>query len=34
MGQEFRASLSVEDGGLAKAMVERMNMNGGSVNES
>ena len=34
MGQEFRASLSVEDAGFAKSMVERMNINGGSLNES
>lgn len=34
MGQEFRASLSVEDAGFAKSMVERMNINGGSMNES
>ena len=34
MGQEFRASLSVEDAGFAKSMVERMNINGGSWNES
>ena len=33
MGQEFRASLSVEDAGFAKSMVERMNINGGSLNE-
>lgn len=34
MGQEFRASLSVEDAGFAKSMAERMNINGGSLNES
>ena len=34
MGQEFRASLSVEDAGFARSMVERMNINGGSLNES
>lgn len=34
MGQEFRASLSVEDAGFARSMVERMNKNGGSLNES
>ncbi len=34
MGQEFRASLSVEDAGFAKSMVGLMNINGGSVNES
>ncbi len=34
MGQEFRASLSVEDAGFAKAMSERLNVNGGSLNES
>lgn len=34
MGQEFRASLSVEDSGFAKSMAERMNINGGSLNES
>ena len=32
--QEFRASLSVEDAGFAKSVVERMNINGGSLNES
>ena len=34
MGQEFRASLSVEDAGFAKSMAELMNINGGSLNES
>ena len=34
MGQEFRASLSVEDAGFAKSMASRMNVNGGSLNES
>ena len=34
MGQEFRASLSVEDVGFAKSMAGLMNVNGGSVNES
>lgn len=34
MGQEFRASLSVEDAGFARSMEELMNMNGGSMNES
>ncbi|MCC8024165.1 MAG: ribosomal L7Ae/L30e/S12e/Gadd45 family protein [Clostridium sp.] len=34
IGQEFRASLSVEDAGFAKSMVELMNINGGSMNES
>lgn len=34
MGQEFRASLSVEDAGFAKSMAGLMNMNGGSLNES
>lgn len=34
MGQQFRASLSVEDAGFAKSMAEQMNMNGGSLNES
>ena len=34
MGQEFRASLSVEDAGFAKSLVSRMNVNGGSLNES
>ena len=34
MGQEFRASLSVEDAGFAKSMAALMNINGGSVNES
>ena len=34
MGQEFRASLSVEDAGFAKTLASRMNVNGGSLNES
>ena len=34
MGQQLRASLSVEDAGFAKSMAEQMNMNGGSLNES
>lgn len=34
MGQQFRASLSVEDAGFATSMAEQMNMNGGSLNES
>ena len=34
MGQEFRASLSVEDAGFAKSMAGILNINGGSVNES
>ena len=34
MGQEFRASLSVEDVGFAKSMAGLMNVNGGSVKES
>ena len=34
MGQEFRASLSVEDAGFAKSMAALMNVNGGSLNES
>ena len=34
MGQEFRASLSVEDAGFAKSMAELMNIKGGSLNES
>ena len=34
MGQEFRASLSVEDAGFAKSLASRMNVNGGSLNES
>ena len=34
MGQEFRASLSVEDAGFPKSMVDRMKINGGSLNES
>lgn len=34
IGQEFRASLSVEDAGFAKSMAELMNMNGGSMYES
>ena len=34
MGQEFRASLSVEDAGFAKSMAGLMNSNGGSLNES
>ncbi len=34
MGQEFRASLAVEDAGFAKSMAGLMNMNGGSLNES
>lgn len=34
MGQEFRASLSVEDAGFAKSMAALMNINGGSLNES
>ena len=33
-GQEFRASLSVEDEGFAKSLASRMNVNGGSLNES
>lgn len=33
MGQEFRASLSVEDAGFAKSMAGILNINGGSVNE-
>ena len=34
LGQEFRASLSVEDAGFAKTLASRMNVNGGSLNES
>ena len=34
IGQEFRASLSVEDAGFAKSMAGLMNINGGSLNES
>ena len=34
LGQEFRASLSVEDAGFAKSIAERINENGGSLNES
>ena len=34
MGQEFRASLSVEDAGFAKTLASRRNVNGGSLNES
>ena len=34
MGQEFRASLYVEDAGFAKAMAELININGGTLNES
>lgn len=34
MGQEIRASLSIEDAGFAKSMAGLMNVNGGSVNES
>ena len=34
MGQEFRASLSVEDAGFAKSLASWMNVNGGSLNES
>ena len=34
MGQKFRASLSVEDAGFAKTLASRMNVNGGSLNES
>ena len=33
-GRSSGASLSVEDAGFAKSMVERMNINGGSLNES
>ena len=34
MGQEFRASLSVEDAGFTKTLASRMIVNGGSLNES
>ena len=34
MGQEMRTVLSVNDAGFAKAMRERMNNDGGSLNES
>ena len=34
IGQDFRASLSVEDAGFEKSMAELMNINGGSLNES
>lgn len=34
MGQEFRASLAVEDAGFAKSMAALMNVDGGSLNES
>lgn len=34
MGQEFRASLSIEDPGFYKAMAGLMNIDGGSLNES
>ena len=34
MGKEFRASLSVEDAGVAKSMAALMHINGGSVDES
>ena len=34
MGQEMRTVLSVNDAGFAKAMSERMNNDGGSLNES
>ena len=34
LGKQMRASLAVMDAGFAKSMVERMNINGGSLNES
>lgn len=34
VGQEMRTCLSVEDAGFAKAIRERMNNDGGSLNES
>ena len=34
LGQEMRTCLSVEDAGFAKAVMERMNNDGGSLNES
>ena len=34
MGQEMRTVLSVNDAGFAEAMRERMNNDGGSLNES
>ena len=34
LGQEMRTCLSVEDAGFAKAVMERMHNDGGSLNES